>query len=392
MKTKLNHNHTMLGCYLACVSQAIICSFAPLLFLTFQREFALSLEQITLLVTLNFLTQLTVDALCARVVDRIGYRPCIVTGLLCAAAGVAGLAVLPNILPPLAGLLPSVVIYGIGGGIIEVLSSPIAEACPTENKEAAMSLMHSFFCWGCVAVILLSTALFSLLGMENWRFVAVFWAIVPLCTAILFTGVPIAAIVEDGKSLSIGELLKNKLFWILMLLMICSGAVEHSISQWASAFAESGLGVSKTVGDLAGPCFFAVLMGVARVLHARLSDRIVLENYMSGSAVLGIVGFAMVVLAPNPVINLLGCGVCGFACAIMWPGTLSIAAKRCPLGGTAMFALLALGGDVGCTTGPTLVGFVSGLFGDDLKTGIAAAVVFPILILLGIGMLKRTKQ
>lgn len=387
----LRYKHTILACYVGYITQAIINNFAPLLFLTFQSTFLLSLKQVTLLVTFNFLTQLVVDFLAAKFVDQIGYRPCVVAAHVFCAVGLVGLGWFPAILPPYTGLLLAVVAYAIGGGLIEVLISPIVEACPTENKSAAMSLLHSFYCWGTVAVVLLSTVLFSALGMESWRLVGCLWALIPAFNALLFLRVPIAPIVSEGEGMSISGLFRQKIFWILALLMVCAGASEQAISQWASAFAESGLQVSKTMGDLAGPCFFSILMGTARVVHAKLARRVNLESYIVLCALLCISSYVLAVLPLHPLVNLLGCGLCGFSVGVFWPGTFSIATKACPLGGTAMFALLALAGDLGCSLGPTVVGFVSAAFDDVLKMGLVAAIGFPALILLGIRLLRSRK-
>ncbi len=384
-----SYKHTVFACYVGYVTQAIIVNFAPLLFLTFQKTYALTMEQVTLLITLNFLIQLTVDFLAATFVDKVGYRPCIVAAHVFSAMGLVGLAVLPGIMPPYGGLLTATVIYAIGGGLLEVLISPIVEACPTEGKSAAMSLLHSFYCWGVMAVVLVSTVLFALIGIDNWWIVACMWAIIPAVNSVVFTRVPIAPIVADGKSMRMVDLFKTKLFWILWLLMICSGAAELAMAQWASAFAESGLKVSKTVGDLAGPCVFAACMGIGRVFHAKFADKIDLEKYIVGCAMLCILSYIMAIVPFGAVFNLIGCALCGIAVAIVWPGMLSVAADRCPMGGTAMFALLALGGDIGCAVGPTLVGMVSGAFDDELKTGLAAAIVFPVLIILGVWLLRR---
>ena len=389
MRTR--YEHTITACYIGYITQAIINNFAPLLFLTFQTSFDLRLEQITLLVTFNFLTQLVVDLLAAKFVDRIGYRPCVVAAHVFCAVGLIGLGVFPTILPPYAGLLAAVMVYAVGGGLIEVLISPIVEACPSENKSAAMSLLHSFYCWGTVAVVVLSTVLFSVLGIGQWRLVGCLWALVPAVNAVLFLRVPIAPIVEDGEGMSIGALFRQKIFWILALLMVCAGASEQAMSQWASAFAESGLRVSKTIGDLAGPCFFSILMGTARVVHSKLAERVNLERYIVSCALLCIGSYVLAVLPLPPVLNLLGCGLCGFSVGVFWPGTFSISTAKCPLGGTAMFALLALAGDLGCSLGPTVVGFVSGAFSDVLKFGLAAAVIFPLLILFGVRLLWGRK-
>ena len=383
--------HTQYASYLGDITQAIVNNLAPLLFLIFQEVYRIPLEQITLLVTVNFCVQLSVDMLSTRFVDKIGYRPCIVAAHFFAAAGLAGLGVFPRLLPdPFVGLLAAVFLYAIGGGLIEVLVSPIVEACPTENKASVMSLLHSFYCWGSVGVILLSTLFLGAFGKSAWTVLALLWALLPMFNAFWFWRVPIARLTEEGEALPLGKLFSQKLFWIFAALMVAAGACELSMSQWASAFAESGLGVSKTVGDLAGPCFFAVLMGCARVVYAKVGHKLNLLNAQWMCGLLCVAAYLLAALSPVPVLALLGCGLCGFSVGILWPGTFSVAARYLPKGGTAMFALLALFGDLGCTGGPTLVGFVSGAFGGELKMGLLAAVVFPVFLILAVLVCKRT--
>ncbi len=384
---KLNYNHTIYASYVGYVTQAIVNNFVPLLFVTFRETFGFSLNQVAFLVTINFGLQLLVDMIAAKYVDRLGYRKCIMGAHIFAATGLIGLSVFPYLLPgAYAGILFSIVLYAIGGGLLEVLLSPIVEACPTEKKEAAMSLLHSFYCWGHVFVVLFSTAFFAVLGVEKWRYLAVLWALIPLANTFFFAKVPLQVLVAEGKSMSIPQLFKNKVFWILFLLMFCSGSSEQAMSQWASAFAESGLGVSKTVGDLAGPCMFAVLMGTSRVVTAKLSETISMEKLMTVSGCLCVASYLLASLTGNPVLGLVGCGLCGLSVGIMWPGTFSMASKALQRGGTAMFALLALAGDLGCSGGPTFVGMVADAAGDDLKKGILAALVFPVLLLVFVGL------
>ncbi len=390
---KLNYNHTIYASYGGYITQAIVNNFVPLLFLTFRESFGLSLNQVAFLTTMNFGIQLLVDMIAAKYVDRWGYRRSIMAAHAFSAVGLAGLAVFPYVLPDAyAGIMVSIVLYAIGGGLIEVLISPIVEACPTEKKEAAMSLLHSFYCWGHVFVVLLSTAFFALVGIEHWRYLAVFWALIPFANFFFFGKVPIQVLVEEGESLSIRQLFKNKMFWILFLLMFCSGSSEQGMSQWASAFAESALQVSKTVGDLAGPCMFAIMMGSSRVISARLSEKISMEKMMTGCGILCIISYLLASLSGNPVLGLVGCGLCGLSVGVMWPGTFSMAAKGMSKGGTAMFALLALAGDVGCSGGPTFVGMVADAFGEDLKKGILAAIIFPILLLAGLGLYRLERK
>lgn len=388
---RTSYKHTILAAYTGYITQAIINNFLPLLLLTFQSTWQIPLPQLTLLISVNFGVQLTVDLICAKVVDKIGYRPCIVAAHLLAAVGLAGLAFFPSLLPdPYVGILLSIVIYAIGGGITEVLISPIVEACPTEHKESAMELLHSFYCWGHVFVILLSTGFFVLVGIEHWRLLALFWAMIPLLNAIYFSLVPIRRLDEttEGISLSVVELIKKPVFWLFIVLMLCAGASEQAMSQWASAFAEAGLGVSKTVGDLAGPCMFAILMGLSRLVSSRLTLKYDQGKLMVGSCALCIVSYLLASLSPWPVLALVGCGLCGLSVGMMWPGTFSLAAVACRGGGTALFAFLALAGDLGCMSGPATVGLISDAFGGDMKPALLFAIVFPVLLGLGLWLYR----
>lgn len=387
MQTKkaLNYNHTIYACYIGCIVQAVVNNFAPLLFLTFQDSFGISLDKIAYLITINFGIQLLVDLASAKFVDKIGYRACVIIAHVLAAFGLAGLGIFPYLFADAyAGILLSVCFYAVGGGLLEVIVSPIVEACPTEKKEAAMSLLHSFYCWGHMGVVLLSTLFFATAGIVNWRFLAFLWALIPFVNVFYFMQVPIHVLVEKGESMKIRELISNKMFWLFFVMMICGGASEQAMSQWASAFAESGLGISKTMGDLAGPCLFAVLMGSARAFYGKYSEKISLQHFMKCSCVLCIAGYLLASLSKQPVLALMGCGVCGLSVGIMWPGTFSLASKSMRSGGTALFAFLALAGDMGCAGGPTLVGVISEASGGSLKRGLIFAIGFPLILLLGL--------
>ena len=388
---QLTYKHTLFACFLGYIVQAIINNFIPLLFLTFQSSYGIPLSQITFLVTFNFGLQLLVDLISPGFIDKIGYRASMIIAHVCAALGLIGLAFLPELMPsPMAGLMLSVIIYAIGGGLLEVLVSPIVEACPTDNKEAAMSLLHSFYCWGHVAVVLLSTIFFRLFGIEHWKIMAFVWALIPLFNTFVFCRVPIAPLLaEDEKGLTLADLLKNKLFWVMLVLMICAGACEQAVSQWASTFAEKGLHISKTLGDLAGPMVFAILMGSSRAFYGKYGDKINLHHFMTFSGILCLCSYLLISLSSSPVLGFIGCGLCGLSVGIMWPGTFSLSASSIKGGGTLMFALLALGGDLGCSGGPTVVGIVSDLFGEDLRKGILAAALFPILLLIFLPLSKK---
>ena len=394
MKIKTDYCHTVNACYLGYVTQAIINNFAPLLFLTFQRDYGLSLGELSFLVSLNFGVQLLVDCIAAKYADRLGYRRCVILAHICAGGGLISMAVLPEICSvPLLGLILAIVLYAVGGGLIEVLISPIVEACPSGRKEAAMSLLHSFYCWGYMGVVLLSTLFFALAGIRHWKILAICWSAVPLFNVWYFSKVPIRTLAEnrEGETMTGRQLIVRGSFWLMILLMVCAGASEQSVSQWASAFAESALHVSKSMGDIAGPCAFACFMGTARVLSAKLSERISLERIMLGSSFLAVVSYLLISLSPYPLLGLFGCALCGFSVASLWPSTFSLSMKKIPSGGTAMFAFFALAGDVGCSVGPFLVGSVSGLFQDNLRIGILAAVIFPLLMAGGLILSSRVR-
>ncbi len=381
-----SYNKTLYACFIGYIVQAIVNNFVPLLFLTFHSSYGIPMTQITLLITFNFGLQLLVDILSVTFVDRIGYRASVIIAHLCAVMGFVFLTVLPDMFEnAFPGLLVAVAVYAVGGGLLEVLVSPIVEACPTKNKEKAMSLLHSFYCWGHMAVVVVSTAFFHLFDIENWKIMACVWAIVPFANLIFFIKVPIASLMDEGeKGLTIGQLFRKKIFWVLMVMMVCAGASEQAVSQWASAFAETGLHVSKTIGDLAGPMLFAFLMGSARAFYGKYGERIDLDEFMIGSSVLCIISYLCISLVPSPIVGFIGCALCGLSVGIMWPGVFSKAAASYVRGGTAMFALLALAGDVGCAGGPTVVGMVSGAWGNNLKVGMLAGVVFPVILLIGI--------
>ena len=394
MSIKNNYNHTVFACYFGYVVQAIVNNFAPLLFLTFRNEFGIPLEKITSLITINFLFQLVVDVIAAKVVDKIGYRKCIVAAQFFSALGIAGMGFLPNLFSdPYYGLLISILLYALGGGLIEVLVSPIVEACPIKAKKAAMSLLHSFYCWGHLFVVLLSTLFFTLFGIENWRILAVIWAVIPLINGFYFIKVPIAPLTAEGEQIPIKKLFSSKTFWLFIVIMVCAGASEQGMSQWASTFAEAGLNVSKTVGDLAGPSLFAITMGVSRVIYSKISEKVDLNKYMTACAVLCITSYAIASFSGNAAFSLVGCAMCGFSVGVMWPGAFSLASEKFPKGGTAMFAFLALAGDFGCSFGPTVVGVATDFLNDDIKRGVFAAVIFPVLLIVSLFLMtKLTKK
>lgn len=389
MTEKKNYKKTLVACYLGFVTQAISANFTPLLFLTFRGTYGITLEKIALIPLVFYLTQLLVDLAATKFADKVGYRACVAASQVLSSAGLVLMAVLPEVLPvPFVGILIAVVLYSIGSGLIEVLVSPIVEACPFENKDGMMSLLHSFYCWGAMGVVLGSTLFFALFGVENWKILTFIWALVPLYNTFNFITCPIERLNEDGESMKVRSLLKTPIFWLMIMLMICSGASEASMAQWASAFTESALGVTKTVGDLAGPCLFAMFMGISRVIYSKFSEKLdlALVMLMCGAMCAGC--YLLASLSALPILGLAGCALCGMAVGIMWPGSISISSQRCPRGGTAMFAFLALAGDLGAMVSPAMVGSISEAAGGDLKSGLLVATVFPVLLVISLLVLK----
>ena len=387
-----DYKKTLTASYLGFITQAIAANFAPLLFLTFHKSYSVPLGKIALIPAVFFITQLIVDIICAQVVDKIGYRKCVVFSEITSAAGLVLLAFLPDLFSdPFTGIVVSVVVYAIGSGLIEVLVSPIVEACPFEHKEATMSLLHSFYCWGSVGVIVISTLFFKFFGIQNWKLLACLWALLPLYNIFNFATCPIEHPTGGEKGMGIAALFRLPLFYLAVILMICAGASELSMAQWASAFAESALGLSKTAGDLAGPCLFAVTMGSCRAIFGKFGDRLNLKNFMIASGLLCIVSYLFASLSPLPILGLSGCIICGFSVGIMWPGTISICSPKIPRGGTAFFAMLAMAGDLGGSAGPAIVGNISQLAGDNLQKGLLAGAIFPLIMIAALIMLTSAK-
>ena len=386
--SRLNYRHTLSACAVASVTQAIVCTLAPLLFVTFRQEFGLTMGQLSFLVFLTFGVQLGMDALSTGLVDRIPARVLIVAAHACSAVGLIAMAVLPGRMPPFAALIVAMTLYSVGGGLVEVLSSPIASACPVKNPKTLMSLLHSVFSWGQVIVVLVSTGCFALFGVEHWRWIALLWAALPAFNTVWFALVPLYEIGENRDEA--GASMLSGTFFVLLGLMVVTGAAEQSVSQWASAFAEKGLGISKTAGDLAGICLFAAAMGLARTFYGKWGEKIDLLRFMTVSAALCILGYLLTVFAPWPALALAGCCLCGLSVGILWPGTLTLAGQRIQVS-AGMYAWLALAGDVGCALGPTAVGLLSQSHGDSLSYGLMFAMAFTAAALVCLLWLRRKR-
>lgn len=390
MTKQTNYKQTLIACYLGFITQAIVANFTPLLFLRFHTEYHIPLGKIALISTVFYILQILIDIFCAKFVDRIGYRKSVVFSQFLSAVGLVGLSFLPTLLPnPFVGIIISVVIYAVGSGLIEVLVSPIVEACPFDNKDSVMSLLHSFYCWGVVGVVALSTLFFAVFGIEHWRILGCLLAFLPLLNTYNFMICPIEKLTDDGQGMTIKELLALPVFWLFIILMVGAGASEASMAQWASAYAESALGFSKSIGDIAGPCMFAAAMGLSRVIYGKYGHKMNLVYFMLGSGILCLACYILAAASANPSLGLIGCIVCGFSVGIMWPGSISIASGKIPLGGTGLFALLAMGGDLGASIGPGVVGMVTQNTNNNMKTGMLAGCFFPIVLILSVCLIKK---
>ncbi len=405
---KLTYKSTFVASCIGYICQALVINFAPLLFYTFENVYGINLKQIALLMTINFFVQLLVDALSIKFSNHIDLKKSAVWAHILCAIGIGGLSVFPRIFPsPYMGLLTATVIAAIGGGLTEVIISPIVEALPMKRKASVMSFLHSFYSWGQVIVVLLSTIFFSVFGNQNWTYLPLLWALVPFVNIFFFMMVPVNALPHD-ENITVKSLFNNKTFLAFIVIMLSAGAAEMTMSQWASYFAEAGLKVSNAVGNLLGPCLFAVLMGSARVIYGIKGSKIDISKGLLFSAILCLLCYLLAALSKNPIISLLGCAVCGFSVGLMWPGTLSMAAGYFPKAGAALFAILALAGDIGCSIGPWIVGQISdfvvksyeayaflqnfgiGKLELGIKAGLLFIAVFPMIMIAVIGHVKKT--
>lgn len=389
----LSYKHTALSCFLGYICQSVTINFAPLLFLTFSSEFNIPMSSITALITVNFAFQFLTDLLCPKFVDKIGYRAAMLLAHGLCASGLLLLPILPTVFGGFAGLLSATILYAVGGGLLEVIASPIIESCPLDNKTSLVSILHSFYCWGILITVLVSTAFFAIFGIENWGILSFVWAILPLANMVFiyFLPMPSPPPVEKGKT-DLKTVFSRGIFWIFLAMMFSSGASEMAIQQWASTFTELAIGVDKTLGDLLGVCGYAVMMGSARILYSKFASKISQKVALLISGVLTLLCYLAISLSSSPVIGFAGCILCGFAVGIFWPCTFSLATSKMPGCTTSMFALLSLAGDIGCTTGPTVAGFVADAAGGDLKIGILVSAIFPLFMLAALSMLALKKK
>lgn len=407
---KYTYKHTLRACYIGYITQAIVNNLAPILFIIFQKQFHISFEEIGRLVLINFATQTVADVIAINYVDKLGYRKSAILAHIFCAIGLIGLSILPQVMPsPYIGLIMAVMIYALGGGILEVLVSPIVESIPGDEKASAMSLLHSFYCWGQMGVVFITTILLKLIGNDMWTIIPIIWAIIPIYNGVKFIKVPLIPLMPQEEQVPIKILLKSNHILVAFMLMLCAGASELTMSQWSSIFAEKGLSVPKVIGDITGPCMFAIFMGIGRTLYGIWGSKINLRKALFGSGILCITCYGVTVFSPWPILSLIACAICGLSVSLMWPGTFSLSAKMYPKGGTAMFGMLAIFGDLGGSFGPWLAGFMSdtaqkstkiieigqvyniNLDQLGLKSGLFIATIFPIILVVAVIFLKDEK-
>lgn len=392
MQGKINYTPTKISAYVGYFVQAIVNNFLPILFVAFQDIYGIGYEKLGRLIVFNFITQMVTDILSPKIISLLGYRKTAVMCQLIAALGLTLAAVLPNVLPnAYIGIVLAVIVYAFASGLMEVIISPMIEMLPTSNKSGNMSLLHSFYCWGQAITTVGTTLLLSAFGYRGWTYIPLIWAIVPFINAFSFIRVPIVEPQPERKSDSFRVLFSDRRFRVFMLIMLCAGASEIAMAEWASVFAQNALGVSQIAGDLAGPCAFSLFMGLGRLLYAAFSEKI---SYRSTVIVLGLccaVCYYIAAFASIPIFALAACALCGFTVSILWPGTISAGAVAFPRGDAVMFSVFAMCGDIGCCIGPWLLGVVAEHF--TLNIGFAVSSFFPLLMVaLAIFFIKEQRS
>lgn len=402
MEKAANWKSTIFACYRGNFTHAAINNLSPLFFIIYQEKFQLSYTLLATLILFNFCTQIVADLVCVKYVDRIGYRKAALFAQFMGVLGLVLLAVLPNVLPfPFVGLAVAAVVCALGGGTMEVILSPIVDSIPGDAKASAMSLLHSFYCWGQVVVVLATTVILRMIGSDLWYLIPLLWALIPLYNFFSFLKVPLQDTVTPEEKTPLRQLFTTKIFLIAMLIMVCAGASELAMCQWSSLFAEKALGVPKVMGDLLGPCLFAVFMGIGRVVYGIYGHRINLFKTLIFSSLFCVLCYLGTALFQIPALSLVSCSLCGLTVSLMWPGTISCSAAIFPKGGASMFGILAVMGDIGCSVGPAIMGAVSdgvkgaftvpGLTPDQLglRSGMLTGVIFPLILLFGVVALMR---
>ena len=380
---------TRVACYIGYIVQAIINNFLPILFIALQDVYGLGYEKLARLMVFNFATQIITDIVTPKITAKIGYKNTVVMCHFCAALGLALLGILPKLISPYIAIIVSIIIYAFGSGLIEVIVSPIIEMLPTENKSGNMSILHSFYCWGQAFTIIGTTLLLKIFGYSLWAFVPVIWAIIPFINMFFFMGVPIVEPPKEARRTGLRTLLKNKRFLIFMVMMLCAGATEIAMAEWASMFVQKGLGVSKVVGDLAGPCAFALFMGLGRMWYAFVSAKVDFRKTLIVLSSVCFICYIAVALSNIPWISLVFCAICGFTVSITWPGIYSAGAKEFKEGSSVMFSVFAMCGDTGCCLGPWVLGIVADNFG--LKMGFGVNSVFAVILIIACILLGKNK-
>lgn len=360
MNIARSYGLTKVACYIGYVVQAVVNNLLSLLFVIFNAQpYNISLEKLGSIIFINFAAQLFIDYISVFFTSRFGYKKCVVFAQATSVVGFVLLGFLPRVIEPYFGILFSILFLAVGSGLIEVLISPIIEALPSDNKASNMSFLHSFYCWGQVLTVIGTTALVFALGNDKWFYIPFVWSIIPFINTLLFTRCDILELENNSAHSSALSLLKNKSVYKYMVFMFCAGASEITMVQWSSFFVEKGFGTEKWLGDLIGPCLFAVLMGIGRIGYGILGKKVSLERLLCYFSALCFVCYLVVALSNNGIICALGCAVCGLSVSVMWPGVISLSAEKFHSSGTAIFSLMAMLGDIGCAVGPWILGLIA---------------------------------
>ncbi len=378
------YKHTIRACYAGTFTMSLVSNLTPLLFVILMDSFGLTFEQVGRLTLVNFMTQIAADLVFSKPVDKWGVRPFVAGGHFLCTIGLVLFALAPMYAPhnTYIWFMVSTVLFSCGGGLLELLLSPIVQAIPGDEKARAMSMLHSFYAWGFILVVVLTTTALGVFGSANWPLIMITWAILPLATGIAFLKVPLAPQVSEEQRTRTGVLLSSAFFVVVVLGIAAGGAAEVSMSQWISAFTERALGLSKQMGDLVGVCMFALFLGIGRASYGKWGGKTDVTTLMLWGAVGSVLCFLGAALIPNPILAMACCAANGLCVSLLWPGSIVTAAARFPLAGASMFAILAAGGDVGAAFGPWAVGAVADVVPSGLRGGLLVGTIYPAIMVV----------
>lgn len=360
--TAKSYQLTTISCFVGIFCQAVSSNITAILFIPLMTLYGLSYVHLGLLVGINFTTQVLVDIIASRLVDRYGFRVFVLPSDILAVIGLVLFGLTPVLFDNiLTGLVFSTIIFSASCGLQEVMLSPIVNAIPHNDKGPAMALMHSFYAWGQVATIIITTLFLFFFGIENWQVIVFLWALVPLVNFFMFLAAPFPGVIHENQRMTMRDLILKPFYLVALLAIMGGAATELVMNQWSSTFSEKVLELPKVTGDILGMCGFAVFLGLGRVLYGRYGSKINMNNVLVGSAAAAVVCYIAVAISPLPAISLAACAVCGLAASLLWPGTLVITAEKYPLAGAWIFAILAAAGDIGAASGPFAAGVITDL-------------------------------